>query len=101
MTKFLVAILTHNRSEMVNDAIRSVFEQTYSNWELLVSDNASHPPACEAVRPEYQRDPRTRLIRHDTLMRGTEHFERIIRYTLDYYDCEYLLVLGGDSRRAA
>jgi hypothetical protein len=96
MTKFLVAIPTHNRSEMVNDALRSVFEQTYSNWQVVVSDNASTQPAREAVRPEYQRDPRFHLIRHDTLLRATDHGEFLFRHSLDY-DYDYLILLADDD----
>jgi hypothetical protein len=96
MTKFLVAIPTHNRSEMVNDAIRSVFEQTYSNWQVLLSDNASTRPAHEVICPEYQRDPRFHLIRHDTLMRAIDHGEFLFRHSLDY-DYDYLVLLADDD----
>ena len=38
---FSVVISTKNRSELVIKAIQSVFNQTYSNFELIVVDNAS------------------------------------------------------------
>jgi hypothetical protein len=96
MTKFLVAIPTHNRAEMVNDAVRSVFEQTCSDWQLLVSDNASIQPARPAIRPEYQCDSRFHVIRHDALMSATDHGELIFRYSLDY-DYDYLIILADDD----
>jgi hypothetical protein len=36
-----VVIPTHNRADLVRRAVRSVIAQSYSNWELLVVDDAS------------------------------------------------------------
>ena len=40
--KLISIIMTcHNGEKYLNDAILSVFKQTYSNWELIFIDNNS------------------------------------------------------------
>lgn len=45
MARVLVGIPTYNRPEFVRDAVYSVLSQTYADWRLIVSDNASDEPA--------------------------------------------------------
>jgi len=42
--KISVIIPSHNRPEFLKEAIQSVIEQTYSDWEIIVVDDASVPP---------------------------------------------------------
>ena len=48
----LVSIImpTYNRAGIVDEAIRSVLEQTYENWELLVCDDGSTDDTFERVQ---------------------------------------------------
>lgn len=43
MDKYLISIImpTFNRGYIIDDAIQSVFNQTISNWELIIIDDAS------------------------------------------------------------
>lgn len=47
MILFSIIIPTYNRADFIAKAIDSVFSQSYSNWELIVVDDAStdHTPA--------------------------------------------------------
>lgn len=55
-----VYIATHNRPEMLKRALKSVYEQTYSNIEIIVSDDGSTPPAIDSLQAE--------LEQHDILV---------------------------------
>lgn len=55
-----VVLPTHNRPELLLEAIDSLLKQTRSDWEAIVVDDASTPPA---VVPD---DPRIRIVRHDS-----------------------------------
>ena len=55
-----VVLPTHNRSELLLEAIDSLLKQTRSDWEAIVVDDASTPPA---VVPD---DPRIRIARHES-----------------------------------
>jgi glycosyltransferase involved in cell wall biosynthesis len=54
-----VVLPTHNRPELLLEALGSLLQQTCQDWELIVVDDASTPPA---VVPD---DQRIRIVRHD------------------------------------
>jgi glycosyltransferase involved in cell wall biosynthesis len=56
-------IPTHNRAALLQRAIRSVQEQTYSNLEIIVVDDASQDKTQDVVKSI--NDHRVRYLRHD------------------------------------
>lgn len=57
-----VIIPTYNRSHIVKRAIKSVFDQTYNNWELIVVDDASTDDTEEIIE-EFKFDSRFKFIK--------------------------------------
>jgi glycosyltransferase involved in cell wall biosynthesis len=57
-----VVVTTHNRAELVPRAIKSVLDQTFGDYELIVVDDCS-TDGTEAVVGEFH-DSRVRYIRH-------------------------------------
>jgi glycosyltransferase involved in cell wall biosynthesis len=58
-----VVIPAYKQAEYLGDAIRSVLNQTYTNWEAIVVDDCS-PDATAGVVRSFA-DERLRYIRHD------------------------------------
>ncbi|GAB4385745.1 MAG: glycosyltransferase [Elainellaceae cyanobacterium] len=54
-----IIIPTHNRPDLLPVAVQSALNQTYQDLEVVVVDDASHPPA------QLPEDPRLRIIRLD------------------------------------
>ena len=61
----LVSIIVpcYNVAEYIGEAIESVQSQTYTNWELLITDDASTDATCEVVEGYMQADSRIMLYR--------------------------------------
>ena len=59
-----VCIPTYQGAPYIEAAIRSVLAQTYTNFELIVVDDASPDNTCAVV--ERIQDPRLRIVRHAT-----------------------------------
>ncbi|MCX6030223.1 MAG: glycosyltransferase family 2 protein [Chloroflexi bacterium] len=61
--KVTVSITTYNRSHLLRESIRSVLDQTYTDFDLLVCDNASTDATAQVVasfgdsRIRYHRHP--------------------------------------------
>lgn len=59
---YTVIITAYNERDFVGYAIRSVQEQTRSDWEVIVVDDGSTDGTADAVRPFTERDSRVRLV---------------------------------------
>lgn len=53
-----VMMTSYNRSSLLGEAIESVLNQNYSNWELLVLDDASTDNSAEVIEGFAKRDQR-------------------------------------------
>jgi len=61
-----VVIPAYNRADKIPIAIKSVQQQTYPNWEIVVADDGSGDGTAAAVEQMMKEDSRIRLIRHET-----------------------------------
>lgn len=72
-----VCMPAHNAERWIREAIDSVLEQTYSGFELVVSNNASTDATAEIVRS--YRDPRIRLETIANLIGPVSNHNRSVR----------------------
>lgn len=63
MSNELVSIVTptYNSSFYIGATIESILMQTYTNWELLITDDCSDDGTLDIVRKYMKRDPRIKL----------------------------------------
>lgn len=54
----LIAIPTFNRSHTIISTIKSICEQTYKNWELVVIDNCSNDETERLIRKNFSNEKR-------------------------------------------
>lgn len=57
-----VIVGSYNRPTYVRKAIRSVMEQSYPHWQLIVSDDGSNEETLDGIREEFGGDERCHLI---------------------------------------
>lgn len=88
---FSICIPTHNRIHTLELTIRTVLAQTFDDYEIIVSDNASNPSA-EALVKSFK-DPRIRYFRHDSIINGSGNWEFAIQKARG----EFLLLLADDD----
>jgi glycosyltransferase involved in cell wall biosynthesis len=87
-----VGIPTFNRADLLRQAIESVLAQTYDNFRLLVSDNASTDETHEAVASFD--DARLTYVRADRNIGMIGNFNRLIALA----ETEFLTLLPDDDR---
>lgn len=60
----LVSIITpsYNSSKFIAKTIEAVLSQTYTNWELLITDDCSVDNSCEIIKQYACGDPRVKLF---------------------------------------
>ena len=87
-----VAIPTYNSGDrFLSDAINSVLDQSYENFEILVADNCSPDNTAEVVAGFD--DPRIRYVKHAENLGANGNFN----YCVEHARGEYLLLLSDDD----
>lgn len=61
-----VIVPAYNYARYLGDALASVRDQTYENWECIVVDDGSSDDTADVARRWMQSDARFRLVQHDT-----------------------------------
>ena len=61
----LISIITpcYNSEKYIVETIESVLNQTYENWELLITDDESHDNSIKIINDYIQQDSRIKLFR--------------------------------------
>jgi teichuronic acid biosynthesis glycosyltransferase TuaG len=54
---------THNSAAYIRDTLDAILAQTYEDWELLITDDASADYTCQIVEEYMKKDPRISLYR--------------------------------------
>ena len=63
MPKISIITPTYNRSKFIRRTIKSVIDQTYTDWEFLIIDDSSTDNTVELVNEFVKQDPRIKLFK--------------------------------------
>ncbi len=75
----------HNGENFLRQAIDSLLAQTYTDFDLIISDNAS-TDSTERISREYAaRDSRIRYYRNEVNIGGAENFNRVFQLSNSEY----------------
>lgn len=79
--KVTIVTASYNYAHLIEKAIKSVIDQTYKNWELIIVDDGSTDNSMEIIR-KYTSNPKIKLYQHEeginkglkgTLLLGIKH----------------------------
>jgi teichuronic acid biosynthesis glycosyltransferase TuaG len=91
MSKLIsVVIPYYNKTNTIHRSIKSVFDQTYSNWELILIDDASDIPLSEIYKVE---DKRIKILINEQNLGPGPTRQR----GLDLAKGEYIAFLDADD----
>lgn len=86
-----VCIPVYNGERFIAQTIQSVLDQTFSDFELLISDNASTDGTVVAIRAI--EDPRIRLMQNETNIGPGRNYNRLLAEARG----RYIKVLSADD----
>lgn len=95
MIKELVSIVVpvYNVEDFIGQTIESVLNQTYTQWELILVDDASRDKSVEIIQSYKEKDDRIRLFQLETNSGAA-----VARNTgIDMAQGQYLAFLDGDD----
>lgn len=85
---------SYNKGEFIAEAIQSVMRQTYSNWELVISDDLSNDESDKICREFAAADPRILYFRQSQNLGMIENFN----FVLHQAKGEFFMWLSSDDR---
>ncbi|MFA7658028.1 MAG: glycosyltransferase [Candidatus Gastranaerophilaceae bacterium] len=63
--KISVITASYNYAQYIEEAINSVINQSYSNWELIIVDDGSSDNSVEIIKRYCEKDSRIKLFQHE------------------------------------
>ena len=84
------------KSKFLNEAIESVINQTYQDWELIVVDDCSPEDLFSIVKP-YLEDGRVRYFRNDKNCGAVDVVDNW-NISLSYCTGDFVICMGDDDR---
>ncbi|MDE6559255.1 MAG: glycosyltransferase [Muribaculaceae bacterium] len=92
----LVSVITpcYNASEYISDAIKSVVNQSFSDWEMIIVDDGSNDNSAEIIKSFVSADNRIKYIRLD-IPSGSPSLPRNVG--IDNSKGKYIAFLDADD----
>jgi glycosyltransferase involved in cell wall biosynthesis len=91
-----IGLPVYNGEAYLEPALRSLLRQTYEDFELVISDNASTDRSEVICRDYAARDPRVRYVRNATNIGGFRNHNRVVELSHG----EYFTWAAHDDLRA-
>lgn len=94
MPKVSILIPTYNYARFISEALDSILLQTYQDFEVIISDDASTDNTQEIVAPYLVKDSRVKYIRHENNLGMVQNWN----WTLNQSVGEYVQFLFADDK---
>lgn len=85
MLKVAIGLPVFNGADYLAEAITSILGQTFGDFELLISDNASDDGTEEICRHYVAQDPRVRYVRQARNIGAANNYNFLVRQTASRY----------------
>lgn len=92
MAKVQVYIATYNRPNLLIRAIKSILDQTYNDFELIVSDNSTNSETYNIIKSTFI-DFKFKYIKRNPSLNSIDHFNMI----LNEISSEYFMIFHDDD----
>ena len=94
--KVSIILTSHNRPQLLTQAINSIFKQTILDWELIIIDDFSTDNSVLDVLKEAKRDPRVKVFRTNY---DVDNIAVLWNLALDRVKGKYIAFLDDDNRK--
>jgi glycosyltransferase involved in cell wall biosynthesis len=83
--KVSIGMPVHNGEKFIHRALDSLLNQTFTDFELIISDNASTDGTRQICLEYAARDRRIRYYRNDVIIQPIPNFNRVLSYAKGQY----------------
>ena len=90
--EFSIIMANYNHAKYIGESIKSVLNQSFENWELIIVDDCSIYNSLEFIEP-YLRDNRIRLVKHHQ----NKGYTAALKTAIAQVQSEYFGILDSDD----
>lgn len=93
--KISIITASYNYAEYLEDAIKSVINQSYADWELIIVDDGSSDNSLEIIKKYYEIDGRIKLYQHEN--HQNKGLTETIKYGISKATGDWIAFLESDD----
>jgi glycosyltransferase involved in cell wall biosynthesis len=93
MKQLAIYVLTYNRPEFVSEALTSILNQTFQDYDLYISDNSTKDDTMHAVNAIVEQN-KIKYIRRVPSLSATDHFNKVLEELGNY---EFVMLSHDDD----
>lgn len=93
----LILMPVLNESANIEASIRSIQEQSFENWTLIIQDNFSDDGTAEIITRFVTSDSRINLVRGLSRLNVQDNWSTLANQALSTYDSSFVIWMGGDD----
>jgi len=91
--KLVVYLLSYKRPEYICEAIDSILNQSYEDFDLIISENSPDDVVYHQIQ-KYNNAPRVQIIKRNPSLTSLDHFNLILKECQTY---EYAMLFHDDD----
>ena len=95
--EFAVMFPVYNHADFLDESLRSVLEQKYNDFVVVVSDDCSADNSVEIIRRFQKQDSRIILLTSEKNLGANENMNKMLEYIRDNIDCKFITFTAGDD----
>ena len=88
-----IVMATYNRAHMLGRGIEALQRQTFTDWELIITDDASTDNTADVVRGWAEREPRIVSLRNEVNLQPSKNYNMAFRRARG----EFIAMLDDDD----
>ncbi len=94
--KITIICRVYNCEKYIDECIQSILNQTFQDFELFILDDGSTDNTAKIIQ-KYHHDPKVRYHYQENIGADLNHFDTLIKTSLELTDSEYVLFIDSDD----
>lgn len=94
--KLTIVMTSYNYADYIKEAIESVINQTYTNWELIIVDDGSTDDSVNVIKNYQSSDSRIKLYQHEGCV--NKGLAATLKYGIELANTKWIVFLESDDK---